>query len=71
MCKCTLCNETIKPVDGAHLRGGRTTCCGCNKMEKMRQAHIKDRTGQTYGFLYAKRMATKEESPKKNYGGTY
>lgn len=71
LCKCTLCNKTIKAVDGSHLRGGRTTCCGCNKMEKMRQASIKDRVGKQYGYLLVKRLATKEESPKKNYYGAY
>ena len=71
LCKCTLCNKTIKAVDGAHLRAGRTTCCGCNKIEKMRLANIKDRTGKTYGYLYVKRIATSEESPQKEYGGAY
>ena len=71
LCKCTLCNQTIKPVAGNHLRAGRSTCCGCDKIEKMRQVNIKDRTGKTYGFLYVKRIATKEESPNKEYGGTY
>lgn len=36
ICKCTLCNKTIKAVSGAHLRAGRSTSCGCTKMEKMR-----------------------------------
>jgi hypothetical protein len=37
----------------------------------MRQANIKDRTGKTYGYLYVKRIATREETPKKEYGGAY
>jgi len=46
------------------LRGGRSTSCGCTKMEKMRQASIKDESGKTYGYLYVNRMATKEEKPR-------
>lgn len=64
LCKCTLCNKTIKLVDGAHLRSGRSTSCGCTKMEKMRQATIKNEAGKTYGYLYVERMATKEEKPR-------
>lgn len=71
LCKCTLCNQTIKSVAGSHLRSGRSTCCGCNKIEKMRQSNIKDRTGKVYGFLLVKRIATKEELPKKESYGTY
>ncbi len=71
LCKCTLCNKTIKVVAGGHLRSGRSTCCGCNKIEKMRQANIKDRIGKQYGYLLVKRIATKEEAPNKKYGGTY
>lgn len=40
-------------------------------MEKMRQANIKDRVGQTYGFLYVKRIATKEEYPRTDKKGIY
>lgn len=58
-------------VDGAHLRAGRSTCCGCNKIEKMRQANIKDRTDKIYGYLLVKRLATLEECPKKEYRGAY
>lgn len=71
LCKCMLCNKTIKSVAGGHLRGGRSTCCGCNKIEKMRQANIKCRIGKTYGFLYIKRIASEEEIPNKNNYGTY
>lgn len=64
LCHCTLCNNTIKLVDGSHLRAGRSTSCGCTKMEKMRQASIKNEQGKTYGYLYVKRMATQEEKPR-------
>lgn len=64
LCKCTLCGKTIKLVDGSHLRGGRSTSCGCTKMEKMRQASIKNEQGKTYGFLYVERMAESFEKPK-------
>ena len=73
LCKCTLCNKTIKAVAGNHLRASRSTCCGCNKIEKMRKAKIKDRTGKTYGFLYVNRLATTKEiiQKQKNKKGTY
>ena len=61
LCKCTLCNITVKPVSGTHLRSGKSTCCGCNKMEKMRQANIKNRVGKVYGFLYVNRLANEQE----------
>ena len=64
LCHCTLCDKTTKLVDGGHLRSGRSTSCGCTKMEKMRQATIKNETGKTYGFLYVERMATKDEKPR-------
>lgn len=64
LCHCTLCDKTTKVVDGGHLRGGRSTSCGCTKMEKMRQASIKDETGKTYGYLYVERMAKPEEKPR-------
>lgn len=71
LCKCTLCNKTIKPVDGAHLRSGRSTSCGCTKMEKMRQSSIKDETNKTYGFLHVERMATQDEVPRIDRAGVY
>ena len=71
LCKCTLCNKTIKLVDGAHLRSGRSTSCGCTKMEKMRQINIKHEEGKTYGFLFVERMATKEEKPRQDNEGIY
>lgn len=68
LCKCTLCNETIKPVDGAHLRAGRSTACTSCRQKKMSQANIKDETGKDYGFLHVERMATKEECPRERVG---
>lgn len=70
LCKCTACGNS-KEVAGAHLRGGRSTNCGCVRMEKMRQASIKDETGKIYGFLYVNRMATEEEKPRKDKEGIY
>lgn len=64
LCHCTLCDKTTKLVAGSHLRGGRSTSCGCTKMEKMRQASIKNEEGKTYGFLYVERMAKPEEKPR-------
>lgn len=71
LCHCTLCNNTTKLVSGSHLRGGRSTSCGCTKMEKMRQASIKHEEGKTYGFLYVNRMATAEEKPRKDVESIY
>lgn len=72
LCKCTLCNITIKPVSGTHLRSGKSTCCGCNKIEKMRQANIKNRVGKIYGFLYVNRLANEQElQTQRKRNGTY
>lgn len=68
LCECTLCGKTVKLVQGTHLRAGRSTSCGCTKMEKMRQASIKQEAGKTYGFLYVEREATPEEYPRKDRG---
>ena len=69
-CQCTACGKE-KEVAGAHLRAGRSTNCGCKRMEKMRQASIKNEEGKTYGFLYVQRMATKEEQPRQDRTGIY
>lgn len=71
VCHCTLCNKTTKLVDGNHLRSGRSTSCGCTKMEKMRQASIKNESQKTYGFLYVERMATDDEKPRKEVQSIY
>ena len=68
LCKCSLCGETIKKVAGTHLRSGASTSCGCTKMEKMRQASIKDETGKQYGFLKVEKQATAEEIPENKNG---
>lgn len=70
LCECTLCGKTKKLVSGSHLRSGRSTTCGCDKIEKMRKANIKDETGKTYGFLYVNRIASNDEKPN-NKNGTY
>ena len=74
-CKCLLCNKTIKLVSGQNLRSGQSFSCGCQKMEKMRQACVKDETGKIYGFLKVIRQATKEEKENrikgKNKNGAY
>lgn len=69
-CLCTACGKE-KDVSGSHLRAGRTTNCGCIKMEKMRQSRIKDETGNKYGFLEVIRQATTEEKPRNDRFGTY
>lgn len=70
VCKCTACGKE-KEVAGAHLRGDRSTNCGCIRMEKMRQASIKNEQGKTYGFLYVEKMATEEEKPHNDRTGIY
>lgn len=69
-CKCTACGKE-KEVAGNHLRGGRSTNCGCVRMEKMRLATIKDETDKTYGYLHVKRIASKEEQPRTDQTGIY
>lgn len=71
LCHCTLCDKTTKIVAGSHLRGGRSTSCGCTRMEKMRLASIKNEQGKDYGFLHVERMATEEEKPRHDRTGVY
>ena len=71
LCKCTMCNETIKPVDGAHLRAGKSTCCQKCGVKKMIASTIKHEEGKDYGFLHIERMATEEERPRKDRAGVY
>ena len=53
------------------MRNGRSTNCGCVRMEKMRQASIKDETGKIYGHLKVLRQATKEEKYRQDRTGIY
>ena len=69
-CKCTACGKE-KEVAGGHLRSGRSTNCGCIRMEKMRLANIKDETNKQYGYLKVKRMATLEEKPRQDKTGVF
>lgn len=69
-CLCTACGKE-KDVSGHHLRDGHSTNCGCVKMEKMRQASIKDETGKIYGDLKVIRQATEEEKPRHDRTGIY
>lgn len=69
-CLCTACGKR-KEVSGTHLRSGRTTNCGCIRMEKMRQASIKHEEGKIYGFLEVIREATPEEKPRQDKAGIY
>lgn len=71
MCHCTLCDKTTKLVSGSHLRGGKSTSCGCTKMEKMRQASIKQEAGKVYGYLKVERMATEDELPRQDVQSIY
>ena len=69
-CVCTACGKE-KEVAGSHLRAGRTTNCGCVRMEKMRQASMKHEEGKTYGYLYVQREATPDEKPRNDRTGVY
>lgn len=71
LCLCTKCGKTIKPVQGAHLRSGRSTACTNCRQKKMVAATIKDETGKTYGFLKVIRQATEEEKPRHDRTGIY
>lgn len=71
LCKCTKCNETIKPVAGKHLRAGRSTACEKCRQKKMVEATIKDEKGKTYGFLFVERKASEEEKPRNDRAGIY
>lgn len=70
-CLCTKCNETIKNVDGAHLRGGRSQACTKCRQKKMAQAVTIDETGRQYGYLKVIRKATEEEKPRHDKTGAY
>ena len=70
LCKCTACGK-IKVVSGSHLRSGRSTNCGCVRMEKMRRANIKNEQGKMYGYLYVEREAIKDEIPRIGRDGIY
>lgn len=70
LCKCTACGKE-KEVAGSHLRAGRSTNCGCIRMEKMRQATMKHEEGKIYGYLYVQREATQEEKPRQDRTGVY
>ena len=52
LCKCDCGNEKI--INGASLRKGLTTSCGCNRIKKLNERNnkkVKDETGKVYGFL--------------------
>lgn len=70
VCKCLNCNN-IKEVDGAHLRSGRSTNCGCIRLKNLKASTIKNEKNKIYGFLYVNRMATQEEKPRKDKTGIY
>lgn len=69
-CICTACG-TEKDVNGGHLRGGRSTNCGCIRKEKLRNASKKDQTDKIYGFLKVIREATSEQRPRQDRTGIY
>lgn len=64
LCECTACGIQ-RSVDGSHLRGGRTTNCGCIKMQKMANANSINEIGNKYGKLI---VLSKAETPNNKYG---
>lgn len=70
-CLCQACGKIKEKVYSCHLRGGKSTNCGCVRMEKMRKAAIKDRTGDTYGFLFVTHEVPREERPRQDRMGAY
>lgn len=50
LCHCQACG-TEKLVDGAHLRSGCSTNCGCIRLQKMIKANTKNEVGKRYGRL--------------------
>lgn len=53
LCQCD-CGSEPKIINGAALRRGLTTSCGCNKLEKLaiyNAKHTIDETGNIYGYL--------------------
>lgn len=71
LCKCTKCNETVKIVDGGHLRGGRSKQCKKCGLKDMIESTVKDEQGKMYGYLYVERRATEEEKPRHDRTGVY
>ena len=71
LCQCTKCNETIKAVQGAHLRSGKSTQCTRCRQKVMTGATVKNEEGKTYGFLQVIRKATEEEKPRNDRVGVY
>ena len=71
LCQCMGCGETIKPVDGTHLRSGSSKGCRKCQQKKIAQANIKHEEGKTYGFLFIERIATEEEKPRQDKTGVY
>lgn len=50
-CQCQCENKTIVYADGADLRRGHTTSCGCLRRERVSQVTVKDLTGKIFGEL--------------------
>ena len=69
LCLCTACG-TKRIIPKQRLVSGRSTNCGCIRMEKMRLGNIIDETGKIYGFLQVKRQATEEEKRIKLLNST-
>ena len=65
VCKC----GTERVVAGGHLRGGRSTGCGCVRMEKMRATRVKNEVGKIYGRLTV--LEEDKDPPRKDRHGVY
>ncbi len=67
LCSCSCGSKKV--VAGGHLRGGRSTNCGCQRLEKMRQANIINEAGNKYGKLTVVEIDTKP--PRVDRHGIY
>ncbi len=71
LCKCDCGKEVI--VQGKCLRGGKTSSCGCYKIDKLKERLIKH--GMSYSSLYnvyqkmKSRCYNTQDKRYKNYGG--
>ena len=69
-CICTACGKE-KEVSGSHLRGGRSTNCGCVANKRTSERCTINETGKQYGFLKVIRKAEEEEKPRHDRYGAY
>lgn len=55
-CRCLLCGKEFV-ADGANVRRGNTSSCGCTRFEKLREIKFHDITNQIFGDVLVKSFA--------------